>query len=80
VKVNYEVTEAQLLGYGLSQRIIDLAKQPFIRSGARDFDVQYALSVWNAKDEVSLAALAINNPNEKSIGFPPHDPYMGLVR
>jgi hypothetical protein len=74
------VTDAQLLAYGLSQRIIDLAKQPFIRPGARDFDIPYALAVWDAKDQVSLAALAINNPDTKHVWFPLHDPYMGLVR
>lgn len=76
--INYNVTDEQLLEYGISQRIITLSKQWWMRDGQVDFDIPYALSIWDAKDTVSLAALAINNPNE-NVRFPPHAAYMGLV-
>lgn len=80
MKIDYQVTEQQLLDYGLSMRIITLAKEWWMRKGQVDFDIQYALSIWEAKDKVNLAALAINNPQLKSVHYPPHAPYMGMVR
>lgn len=56
-----------------------MSKQWWMRKGQVDFDMQYALSIWDAKDKVNLASLAINNPNE-NVHYPKDDPYMGLVR
>lgn len=78
--LNYSVTDDQLRQFGLSERVIELAKQPFLRQGGVDFDVPYALAVWDARDDVALAALAINNPQAKHVFFPPHAPYRGRVR
>ncbi len=80
MKIDYQVTDEQLLAFGVQPRIIDLAKKPFLRPGGQDFDIPYALAVWDARDRVSLAALAINNPEVRHVTFPPHAPYMGLVR
>ncbi len=80
INTNYEVTREELLAHGISQRTITLAEQTFMRQGQVDFDIQYALAIWDARDRVSLAALIVNNPTERSISFPPGRPYMGLVR
>lgn len=77
--LNYEVSDAQLVGFGIAQRIIDLSRQPFMRTGGVDFDIPYAMAIWDASDTVSLAALAINNPG-KAVRFPPCGrAYMGFV-
>lgn len=84
MNINYDVTDNQLLDFGLSARIIELARQPFMRKSngkgfeMPDFDIPYAMSILDAKDNVSLASLAINNHGE-SVHFPPNDPYMGFV-
>lgn len=85
-KLDYDVTDEQLIAFGISKRTIELSRQPFMRkSNGKGFempglDLQYALAVWDAKDQVSLAALCINNPGRGHVSFPPGDPYMGFVR
>lgn len=69
-KIDYDVTDEQLLAWGSPKRIIELARQPFMRHGGIDFDIKYALSVMDASEAVSLAALSINNP-DKHVYFPP---------
>ena len=80
MKIDYTVSDEQLISSGVQPRIIKLSKQPFMRPGGVDFDIPYAMSVWRAIDTVCLYSLAINNPDEKHVYFPPHAPYMGLVR
>jgi hypothetical protein len=77
----YEATDEQLLKY-LPRRVLELAKQPFLRPGGVDLDIRYSLAVWEAKDRVSVAALAINNPGLRHVWFPPihPTPWIGLVR
>lgn len=81
-KIDYDVTDEQLLAHGISNRVIELSRQPFMRPGGIDFDIRYALSVMDASEEVSLAALSINNP-DKPVHFPPcedvRDARMGFV-
>lgn len=80
MNLDYNVTDEQLRTFGVPERIVTLAKQPFLRPGGQDLDLPYAMAVWDARDQVSLAALAINNPDVRHVVFPPHAPYMGLVR
>jgi hypothetical protein len=77
MKVDYIARDEDLLRF-VNQRVLTLSRQPFLRDGGIDFDIRYALAVWDAKDCVSLAALAVNNPGVP-VHFPPHAPYMGLV-
>jgi hypothetical protein len=93
MKIDYTVTDEQLRAYGIEQRIIDLSRQPYLRvegkTGAaawqvQDIDLAYVNRINEAKDRVALAALAINNPDEKHVWYPPHFPMgealMGIVR
>jgi len=77
MNVAYAASDEDLLRF-VSPRVLELARKPFLREGGVDFDIRYALAVWDAKDAVSLAALAVNNPGVP-VCFPPHAPYMGLV-
>ena len=81
-KVEYECTDERLAEFGVSKRIIELSRQPFNRPGGLDFDVQYALSVMDARENVALAALASNNPDVRHVWYPPcaAEPLMGFVR
>lgn len=56
--------DAHLLQY-VSQRILDLSKQPFIRRGAVDLDNGYLVSVFDARTRVGLAEKIIANPGKK---------------
>ena len=81
MNIDYSVTKPALLAYGISERTITLSEQPFMRPGQIDFDIQYALAIWDARDRILLAALVINNPTEKYVRFPPNgNAYMGVVR
>jgi hypothetical protein len=77
MNVDYRATDEALLRF-VSPRVLEMAKQPFLRPGGFDLDIPYAMAVWDAKDRVSLAALVINNPG-MPVHFPPHAPYMGFV-
>lgn len=47
-----------------SDRIRELAKQPFLRPGGVDFDIPYAMAVWDARDIVWLEDEANAHPRE----------------
>ncbi len=70
----------------VSARIRELAKQPFIRprnyhpwEGWGEFDMQWALSVWDARERVQLEELANANPGQNvrlpndSMGYCPNE-------
>ncbi|MBK8810765.1 MAG: hypothetical protein IPN69_08555 [Acidobacteria bacterium] len=80
MKIDYTATDGQLIEAGLSPRIIELAKQPFMRPGGIDFDIPYAMAVLDAREKADLYALHINNPG-KNVYFPPipGKATMGLV-
>lgn len=58
--------------------MIKQAAQPFIRPGATDFDMRYALEILDARDRLTLAALIEANPGKvvtlfsENMGFVPH--------
>jgi hypothetical protein len=62
----------------ISKEHRELAKQPFIRPGAQDFDMGYAVSVWDARERVELERLIEENPGKSVVtgsglfGYVPH--------
>lgn len=93
MKIDYNVTDEQLRAFGIEQRIINLSRQPYLRPEGKkgeaaweeqSLDFSWVNRIDEAKDRVALAALAINNPNEKYVWYPPHFPMsealIGLVR
>lgn len=69
-----EITDEQLLAEGLSARIIELAKQWYLRDGEVDMDLGYANAVWEAQGRVDVMKLSLLHPGEPvSIGW------MGIV-
>ncbi len=75
----------------ISDRIRQLAAQPTLRPGALVFDMAYARSVMEARDEVQLEALAAEHPrsairmyirhgDQASMGLVPHDWDGSVVR
>lgn len=60
-------------------RIVTLAAQPFIRPGATDLDLQYALAVMDARERVELWDLMDERPGERVVvgsgrmGYVPHE-------
>ena len=77
----------------ISQRIRELAAQPFHRPGGIDFDIKYALAIWDARDRVRLDDEINTHPGESvsimigadglagpgSMGFVPHEDGSGTL-
>ena len=57
----------------------NLAKQPFIRPGAKIFDIPYALSVWEARQRVELEEKIKKNPGKHVWICEGGEPVMGSV-
>jgi hypothetical protein len=47
-----------------SDRVRELSRQPFIRPGGVDFDIPYAMAVWDARDTVWLEDEVNAHPGE----------------
>lgn len=80
MKVDYNVTDEQLRAFGIGQHTIDVSRLPYMRPQSgntwerQDIDMAYVNRINEAKDRVALAALAINNPDEKYVWYPPYLP------
>ena len=68
--------DRRLLEY-VSQRVIELSRQPFLRQGAVDFDNEFAVSVHDAVVRVEIAKMIVANPRSAiryaHMGYVPND-------
>lgn len=48
----------------VSDRVREMAKEPFNRLGATDLDLEYLLRIWDAKERVILEDLANSKPGQ----------------
>jgi hypothetical protein len=58
------ITDDQLKEFGVSQRVIDLSRQPYLRPGAVNLDVPYMNSIIEAQIRIEFAQMCLKWPDQ----------------